>query len=94
MQLAMGDAVAVALLEARGFTATDFKTFHPGGQLGASLTHVRDVMHGKDKIPLVGNTSDMREAIMQISAKGFGCVGIVSGDGHLAGGELAGTRGL
>ncbi|MGH6762422.1 MAG: KpsF/GutQ family sugar-phosphate isomerase [Phyllobacterium sp.] len=85
MQLAMGDAVAVALLEARGFTATDFRTFHPGGQLGASLTHIRDVMHGKDKIPLVKSNGGMREAIMQISAKGFGCVGVVDDKGHLAG---------
>ncbi len=53
MQLAMGDALAVALLEARGFTAHDFKTFHPGGSLGASLTHVREIMHRGDRLPLV-----------------------------------------
>ncbi len=53
MQLALGDALAVALLEARGFTATDFKTFHPGGKLGASLTHVGDIMHSGENMPLV-----------------------------------------
>lgn len=85
MQLAIGDALAVALLEARGFTARDFRTFHPGGQLGASLTLVRDIMHRGDQIPLVAAGAGMREAIVQISAKGFGCVGIVDEKGRLSG---------
>ena len=85
MQLAIGDALAVALLEERGFTAADFRDFHPGGQLGASLTRVGDIMHTGDKLPLVPSGTSMREAIMQISQKGFGCVGIVHPDGRLAG---------
>jgi len=85
MQLAMGDALAVALLEERGFTAADFRDIHPGGQLGASLTRVGDIMHTGDKLPLVPSGTSMREAIMQISQKGFGCVGIVHTDGRLAG---------
>ncbi|MCR9124233.1 MAG: KpsF/GutQ family sugar-phosphate isomerase [Phyllobacteriaceae bacterium] len=85
MQLAMGDALAVALLETRGFTADDFRDFHPGGKLGASLTRVRDIMHTDERIPLVSSGSSMREAIVKISQKGFGCVGIVRSDGRLAG---------
>ena len=85
MQLAMGDALAVALLETRGFTAEDFRDFHPGGKLGASLTRVGDIMHTGERIPLVPTQSSMREAIVKISQKGFGCVGIVRADGRLAG---------
>jgi arabinose-5-phosphate isomerase len=85
MQLALGDALAVALLEARGFTADHFRTFHPGGQLGASLTHIRDVMHAGDQVPAVPTGARMRDAILEISQKGFGCVGIVGPDGALAG---------
>ena len=85
MQLAMGDALAVALLENRGFTAGDFRTFHPGGQLGASLTHIRDIMHSGDRIPLVASGTQMTEAIIQISEKGFGCVGVVNTQGVLTG---------
>ncbi len=85
MQLAIGDALAIALLENRGFTAGDFRTFHPGGQLGASLTYIRDIMHSGDRIPLVSSGTQMTEAIMQISEKGFGCVGVVDGNGQLAG---------
>lgn len=85
MQLAMGDALAVALLETRGFTAEDFRDFHPGGKLGASLTRVGDIMHTGERIPLVPARSSMREAIVMISQKGFGCVGIVRADGRLAG---------
>ena len=85
MQLAIGDALAIALLENRGFTAGDFRTFHPGGQLGASLTYIRDIMHSGDRIPLVSSGTQMTEAIMQISEKGFGCVGVVDESGHLAG---------
>ncbi len=85
MQLAMGDALAVALLENRGFTAGDFRTFHPGGQLGASLTYIRDIMHSGDRIPLVASGTQMTEAIIQISEKGFGCVGVVNTQGVLTG---------
>lgn len=85
MQLAMGDALAVALLESRGFTADDYRDFHPGGKLGASLKRVGDIMHTGDQLPLVAAGTSMREAIMQISQKGFGCVGILLPDGRLAG---------
>ena len=85
IQLAMGDALAVALLEARGFTAADFRDFHPGGKLGASLTHVRDIMHRGVSLPLIATGKTMGEAIVEISSKGFGCVGVVDADGILAG---------
>ena len=85
MQLAIGDALAVALLEARGFSAVDFKTFHPGGKLGATLSHVGDVMHRDDEIPLVPTGTSMRDAVMMLSIKRFGCVGIIGDDGCLAG---------
>ena len=85
MQLALGDALAVALLEAKGFTAQDFRVFHPGGKLGAKLTFVRDIMHRDERVPLVRLGAGMGEAVVQISAKGFGCVGVVDADGKLAG---------
>jgi arabinose-5-phosphate isomerase len=77
MQLALGDALAVALLEARGFTAVDFRTFHPGGKLGARLTFVRDVMHRGERIPQVDLGTKMAEALVEMSAKGFGFVAVI-----------------
>lgn len=77
MQLAIGDAIAVALLESRSFTAGEFSVFHPGGQLGAQLLHIRDIMHTGDAIPLVQTATLMTEAILQISEKGLGCAGVV-----------------
>jgi arabinose-5-phosphate isomerase len=85
MQLALGDALAVALLESRGFTALDFKALHPGGKLGASLTFIRDVMHAGEKLPFVKDDALMSVAIVEMSAKGFGCVGVLDDAGHLAG---------
>lgn len=85
MQLALGDALAVALLESRGFTALDFKALHPGGKLGASLTFIRDVMHEGEKLPLVRIGTPMSSAIVEMSAKGFGCVGVLNETGDLAG---------
>jgi len=85
MQLAIGDALAIALLEARGFTATDFHVFHPGGKLGASLMHVADVMHTGERLPLVGKGTSMPEAITVLSRKHFGCVGVLDADGRLCG---------
>lgn len=85
MQMALGDALAVALLEERGFTAVDFKKFHPGGQLGANLKRVNEIMHTGKELPLVGTGTNMREAIIQISQKGFGCAGVLASDGTLAG---------
>jgi arabinose-5-phosphate isomerase len=85
MQLAIGDALAIALLEARGFTAGDFHKFHPGGTLGAALTHIGEIMHKGERIPLVKSGTKMGDAIIEISSKGFGCVGITNADGTLAG---------
>jgi arabinose-5-phosphate isomerase len=85
MQLALGDALAVALLESRGFTALDFKALHPGGKLGASLTFIRDVMHSGEKLPLVKDGAPMSAAIVEMSAKGFGCVGVLDANGNLSG---------
>jgi arabinose-5-phosphate isomerase len=85
IQLALGDALAIALLEARGFTADDFYKFHPGGSLGANLTHVRDVMHTGDRLPLAPLGTPMNEALLLISQKGFGCLGITGESGELVG---------
>jgi arabinose-5-phosphate isomerase len=85
LQLALGDALAVALLERRGFTAGDFRVLHPGGKLGAMLRTVRDLMHGASEIPLVEPSASMREALLVMTEKRFGCVGVVGEDGRLAG---------
>jgi arabinose-5-phosphate isomerase len=85
MQLALGDALAMALLESRGFTAVDFSVFHPGGRLGAALKFVRDVMHPGDAVPLIKRGAPMSEAIVEMSGKGFGCVAVTEKDGRLAG---------
>jgi arabinose-5-phosphate isomerase len=85
MQLVIGDALAVALLERRGFTAEHFRVFHPGGKLGAQLKLVRDVMHTGERLPLVPIGARMDAAILEISTKGFGCVIVVRDDGTLAG---------
>ena len=85
MQLALGDALSVALLEARGFSAREFSIFHPGGRLGASLRQVREVMHTGSQLPVVPRGTPMRAAIAEIDAKGFGSVIVVDTDGRLAG---------
>ena len=85
MQLALGDALALALLESRGFTAHDFRTFHPGGKLGASLTHVGDIMHTGEAVPLVSEGTGLQEAVTILSHKRFGCVGVLNRDGQLSG---------
>ncbi|MCA1910058.1 MAG: KpsF/GutQ family sugar-phosphate isomerase [Magnetospirillum sp.] len=85
MMLALGDALAVALLERRGFTAADFRVFHPGGQLGRRLLKVADIMHGGDGLPLVRPEDGMTQVILEMTAKSLGCVGVVGADGLLAG---------
>ena len=85
MQAALGDALAIALLESRGFTAVDFGHFHPGGRLGAMLKFVRDIMHTGAEIPLASVGARMSEAIAEMTAKTFGCVGITNRRGHLVG---------
>lgn len=85
MMLALGDALAVALLERKGFTSEQFRTFHPGGKLGHSLKRVAQLMHKDAAMPLVAETASMRDAILTISAKSFGCVGAVDENGRLSG---------
>ncbi|GAK68821.1 KpsF/GutQ family protein [Agrobacterium rubi TR3 = NBRC 13261] len=85
MQLALGDALAIALLEARSFTAGDFRVFHPGGKLGASLTLVGDIMHTGERLPLVPKGTSMPEAVGILARKHFGCVAVLDQDGRLCG---------
>lgn len=85
MQLVLGDALAIALLETRGFSAHDFKVYHPGGRLGSRLTFIRDIMHTGVRIPLVNVGVPVAEAIMEMTGKRFGCVGVVDATGRLAG---------
>lgn len=85
MQLALGDCLAMALLEARGFTAHDFKVFHPGGSLGANLKYVSDVMNKGDRLPLLPLGETMGNALMMMTEKSLGCVGVIDAKGQLAG---------
>lgn len=85
VQLALGDCLAMALLDARGFTAQDFKVLHPGGQLGANLKLVGDIMHTGERLPLAGPDDPMSDVLVVMTAKSFGCVGIVSEAGELVG---------
>ncbi len=85
MQLALGDAIAVALLTRRGFDSTDFRMFHPGGKLGAKLRKVRDLMHSGAEVPLVASTVSMREALLIMTGCHFGCVGVTDAEGLLCG---------
>jgi len=85
MQLALGDALAVALLSRRGFSPADFQLYHPGGRLGARLKRVRDLMHSGEALPLAAPTDRMQAALLLMTGKGFGCLGAVAPDGTLAG---------
>jgi arabinose-5-phosphate isomerase len=85
MQLALGDALAIALLESRAFTPVDFSVLHPGGKLGAMLKFTRDLMHAGDAVPLKPLGTRMSDALVEMSSKGFGCVGIVDSSGRIAG---------
>jgi len=85
MQVALGDALAIALLEARGFSSLDFRTYHPGGKLGAQLKQLSAIMSTGDLLPLVAQGSRMGEALVTMSAKGFGCVLVVDARGLLSG---------
>lgn len=77
LQLVLGDALAVALMERRGFSSAQMREFHPGGALGARLMRVRDVMHVGEHLPLVVPDALMSEALVVMSSKGFGCLGII-----------------
>ncbi len=85
MQLALGDALAIALLESRGFTAVDFGLLHPGGKLGSLLKQVADVMHTGAEVPLAPLGTRMSDALIVMTTKGFGCVGVTDQRGQLAG---------
>lgn len=85
IQLAIGDALAIALLEVKGFTAHDFKDFHPGGSLGAQLKFVSDVMHPADRLPLADEATLMSDAIVIMTQRSFGCLGVLDPKGRLIG---------
>ena len=85
LQLALGDALAVTLLEDKGFSARDFRNFHPGGRLGAALKHVNDIMHKEADLPLVTPDARMADALLVMTEKSFGCLGVVDAAGLLAG---------
>lgn len=85
MMMALGDALAITLLSQRGFSSHDFQIFHPGGNLGNSLSRVGDRMHQGDKLPLVGEKTPMSDVLLEMSAKGFGCIGVINDQGFLTG---------
>ncbi|HKW54202.1 MAG TPA: KpsF/GutQ family sugar-phosphate isomerase [Stellaceae bacterium] len=85
MMLALGDALAVALLERKGFSSGDFQVLHPGGKLGQKLLRVADIMHDGDAVPLVHRDTGMAEAILVMTTKSFGCVGVTDDAGKLIG---------
>lgn len=85
VMLALGDAIAVALLERRGFSKEDFHQLHPGGQLGRRFIKVADIMHAGDAVPLARDSTRMSDALLVMTAKSFGCIGIVDGESRLVG---------
>jgi arabinose-5-phosphate isomerase len=85
MMMALGDALAVALMERRGFTADQFHNLHPGGRLGRRFVKVEDIMHEGDELPLTGPAVAMSDALLIMTEKRFGCLGIVGDDGRLTG---------
>ena len=85
VMLALGDALAVALLQRRGFSADEFRTLHPGGRLGKSLIRVADIMHERAEVPLVTPDTVMADALLTMTSKSFGCVGVVDDQGSLVG---------
>src|ERR1700722_7532924 len=85
MQMALGDAIAIALLTRRGFTATDFHQFHPGGRLGSRLKRVGELMHSGDAVPLAPPDTPMDRALLLMTEKRFGCLGVADATGKLIG---------
>ncbi len=85
MSLALGDALAMTVMRQKGFTRTDFGRLHPGGALGARLKPVRRLMHSGDQVPLIGENNSMHEAVVEMSEKRLGVVGVTDGDGRLLG---------
>ncbi len=80
MTLALGDALAMALLDLRGFSSEDFHDFHPGGKLGSKLKRVKDLMHIGEELPLIDKNAKMNEAVLEMTQKGLGCIAIVDRD--------------
>jgi arabinose-5-phosphate isomerase len=93
LMLVLGDALAVALMERRGFTADQYRDFHPGGSLGKALIRVSDLMHTGEELPLVREDASMQQVVLTMAARRFGCVGVTDKKGALAGiitdGDLA-----
>ena len=85
MAMALGDALAVALMEDRGFARENFAVFHPGGKLGAQLMRVGQLMHGGDDLPLVDEGADMGQTLVTMTARGFGIAAVTDGQGRLTG---------
>lgn len=85
MQMALGDALAVALLSQRGFSAKDFRQFHPGGKLGAQLRRARELMHDGTAVPMVPQTASLSQAIVEMTGKRFGVTAVVDEAGRLVG---------
>ncbi len=85
LQLALGDALAIALLEDKGFSAQDFRNFHPGGKLGAQVMHVHDIMHKHRELPLGPADMPMSDVLIQMTRRSYGCFGVIDGDGRLIG---------
>ncbi len=85
LMIGLGDALAVALMDRRGFSSDDYRILHPGGELGKSLIRVQDIMHVGDDVPLVGHTAPMDHAIREITEKQLGCCGVIDDNGRLVG---------
>jgi arabinose-5-phosphate isomerase len=85
MQLALGDAFAMCLLEARGFSASDFRAFHPGGKLGAQLLRAGDLMHDGENLPVLAEDAMLSQAILTMTSRRSGLGGVVDGAGRLVG---------
>ena len=85
VMLALGDALAVCLLDRKGFTAQDFRNFHPGGKLGQRLLKVADLMHSGQQLPLIDENAPMSEALLEMTAKSFGVVGVINANGDILG---------
>lgn len=85
MMLALGDAISVALVQRRGFGKQDFSIFHPGGKLGKAFIRVCDLMHGSDELPLVKENEKMRDVLLVMTSKRFGCAGVIAANDNLTG---------
>ena len=85
MSLIIGDAIAITLLKMRGFKKSNFSSFHPGGNLGKDLVKLSEIMHDKSELPLVDENELMSKALILITEKSFGCVGVINNKGNLVG---------